>query len=863
MTDERFQDDELEFDDEFVLEDVELDADEFLDEPENADAPATPPRSVPGREQLAPTLNPDHAEEAIPQIAASEEEDDENFADLDPPAFGLADPGLPPEPSDASFEDVLGFAQEPADEAGEGDPQTWSVEVEPHAEWQTDADFVGESLETTVGGEPEEGTDPFGWGRDEAEAAPTASAFEGPEQALFDAAGAVGSDETRFEESGHWHGSAAAFEEIVGEVEHAPRPAAWDTREDDSDFDVDDLDALEAVEIERLDADDFAAEMGPDGYDEPESLVEFMESASEHQPVFGEDVEQAGFDADDDDLSLEPMPSISLDDFDLEDGDAGVAFDEAAEGFAAAAIEHEVADEAGAARDDWDLTLRADGSPMAAPEDEASQDWGEETFVVEDPAEAMAEPEPAAGFGGGRFEQPFAANPMTGAMAVPQGEGWESVELGVGAGDEGDETWEVSEEAPEEVDPEAYDEDDPIYGEEAMAASATVGVEESWSQQDAESDWSELEENYVDGEQEPELHVIGGPGSQRRGGGRLLAAAAVLLIGLGGAAGTIGWLHPEWLGLEPGGPAGVERIAVTRPELSLELARPELELRVADHAEAADGTESLPDSGGEPDVRGNTEIPGGSGQDLVAVTGPGGFDAGDAGGTSTGGVVEPGETPDVVDRGTGGDQLVVESTRPEFTPIEIGESLEMRGPSAEFAPTDLDSVRIGMRAWAQLTNEAVFVGTVRRIEASFVTLKMDAGEITLDREEIVAMVPISDAEDDPVEIENGFVRLGESGTLFGRILRNNGGEHVILETTDSRVSLPLESIDSVGIRTDAGIVVVDDDDDWLEARARRRLSGVESRQENRRNARGAESGDPTRTRSTLPILPAVPPSGGR
>ncbi|MCA8980317.1 MAG: hypothetical protein KDC14_09845, partial [Planctomycetes bacterium] len=243
MTDERFQDDELEFDDEFVLEDVELDADEFLDEPEDADAPAAPPRSVPGREQVAPTLHPDHAEERIPQTAASEGGAGEEFADLDPPAFGLADPGLPPDPREEGFEDVLGFGPDPVGATAEEDPEAWTVEVEPQAEWQMDSDFVGESLEATDPGQLADGADPFGWGQVEADAAPVAPAFQGPEQALFDAAGAVGSDEIRFDESGHWHGSTAAFEEIVGEVELAPRAAAWDTQEDDSDFDVDDLDA--------------------------------------------------------------------------------------------------------------------------------------------------------------------------------------------------------------------------------------------------------------------------------------------------------------------------------------------------------------------------------------------------------------------------------------------------------------------------------------------------------------------------------------------------------------------------------------------------------------------------------------------
>ncbi|MBK8976796.1 MAG: hypothetical protein IPM29_12835 [Planctomycetes bacterium] len=626
-----------------------------------------------------------------------------------------------------------------------------------------------------------------------------------------------GSDQPGFRDDGggRWGGRHVPLPDIVGE----------DTEQDASLFDADESGVDDYDEVEIVHVDETAAGVAADGGGELDfdAQLDGLDTLGALDGLGGELLERLG-----DSDAQDPFADLEF----ARDGEEpprdDARIDLAAYGIDPADGKRTASAEPGleaafgalpaAEDDDWDLTVRDEG-PSAEPATRHQQtDWNDESFVLldgqdDEPSEAdSVDAVPSGGFGGGRRDtfyaqgdEGFAEHELAAEDDAERGDG---LDTEVFAG-EFDEAWEISEETPDEAEEEL---DDGIYGRptEAVAPEYTYGPDDT-------RDLRELEETYYEDEPEVGVRVVGAGPRRRVGFARLAAAAAALLIV---GAGTVAIVDPSRFGLGDD-TALVERIAVARPSLPLEVPEPVLAVETAPPADvppvAQGGTDTTPGTPATPTTPDVPVTPDGQPPiEVGPIVPPTGPVAGPLGPAVPGGV-----TPIA---GPTGQE--VRTTPPEdqpFDPLPVGEEMEIRG--AQPAPPLLaDAVEPGVRAWAQLTNESVFVGTVRKIDASFVTLELATGEVTLERRSLAALQPLSEGGFDAlVEIEHGFVQVQGRGTLLGRVLRNEGSDAVVLATADGRVTIPHEDLGQLGVRTATGVVVIDDDDAWLESRARRRL----------------------------------------
>ena len=359
----------------------------------------------------------------------------------------------------------------------------------------------------------------------------------------------------------------------------------------------------------------------------------------------------------------------------------------------------------------------------------------------------------------------------------------------------------LEDELDDQLDSEATEDDfDPIYGDpqqeedyvDAELAEAPEG----------EPDHSEYEETYA--EADPALVVIGAPVRPRRGAWRVFAVAALLLIAAGG---TLAVARPDLVGLAD--PARlVDRIEIARPMIDVVVAPPTPVVEPTPDPVVVVAP-VLPPPVVEPPVVEPPVV-----EPRVATT-----------------PVPPvpvavGPTPPPV------------SVTPEARPSgvlapsndlsRVGEDLEVRvaeAPVRGRVHELADGIATGNQAFAQLKNLNFFVGRVKAMDANFITLALDPGEITLAFEELTAIVPLASEEYRMMQGgQESFVRLRNSNRLFGRILANGGiADNIVIEVQKNLVTIPKHAIEEIGGQSALGVQVLQDDGgDWVERLLRKR-----------------------------------------
>jgi hypothetical protein len=388
---------------------------------------------------------------------------------------------------------------------------------------------------------------------------------------------------------------------------------------------------------------------------------------------------------------------------------------------------------------------------------------------------------------------------------------------------------------------EAVEEHDPIYGEHA-AAAPEASFEPPAAEPEGFEDDPELAATMVESAP-PALRVVA-PASRSRTWGRRAAAAAVLVLGAGAAVLAI---EPKWLGLGANDPV-IERVEVARPRIDVSLPPP---------VTPNDGNPVTP-----PPVETQTPTP----QDPPVEPLPVDPDPVD----STPQLPDP--TPPPVDPRV---ELPVPveppivvtpapttpskpTLEPNFSPMMVGEYLEVISPVKDDAVAVPGVLPIGTRALAMMRNDEIFVGVVRRMDAKVVTLDLEPGEVSLALASLTRIQPLAEAGlDESMEAERGFVRLKNATRFFGRILRDAESGRVIVQVDGTRISLPKDQVDSFGASGSSPTnVVFEGDSDWLDQRVRQQLlqlgrGGVPLEP-------GGQEQAPRGTRSTETVAPTPP-----
>jgi len=362
---------------------------------------------------------------------------------------------------------------------------------------------------------------------------------------------------------------------------------------------------------------------------------------------------------------------------------------------------------------------------------------------------------------------------------------------------------------------------DPIYGD----VGAGIDEVEAQPYGDADGDEVGLAEDAEYGDEFDETYIEKEPSHGRvigalRGAGRSpwTKVAAALLVTIGAAGGTVATMRPEWFGLLPGAVAP-ERVEVARPQIQVGPITdvPEVETpTVVDVPSAVDA----------PAAPVTVESPGSV--DPVAVVSPKTEPTAvpSAPLVETAPLVRAPESSPV--------REVSESPSPvsprvakSFVGFETRDGMEIHDLTDAVPPrvAGVQVVSPGERAFAQLRNAEIFVGVVKRVEASFVTLDLEPGEISLSRSSLTTLTPLaSNAATEMLAAQHGYVRLPTEARLWGQILRNPMGEDVILQTEDAQIRVPRGSVVQLQGADPARTALVDSEDDsWLDSRIREQL----------------------------------------
>lgn len=107
-------------------------------------------------------------------------------------------------------------------------------------------------------------------------------------------------------------------------------------------------------------------------------------------------------------------------------------------------------------------------------------------------------------------------------------------------------------------------------------------------------------------------------------------------------------------------------------------------------------------------------------------------------------------------------------------------------------------VVMGGQAIARLANDSVFVGAVKKLSSSFVTLRTESGEITFARARLVSLRPVGEASGKLTKpsMVGSYVRLRNHNRLSGLIVETRE-ESVVLQVQSNQVVVPRTEIDTV------------------------------------------------------------------
>jgi len=498
---------------------------------------------------------------------------------------------------------------------------------------------------------------------------------------------------------------------------------------------------------------------------------------------------------------------------------------------------------AGLSPDEMGIDAR-DGDDVArAVEEEA--DWStadEEIEIVADDGDAdvvgdfaLMEGEPAEEFGIQPLDEVEVTAPASGV--------WDGGDTGfTRAGPRetthphaaGETEFEVAQDAEAEyaeAEDEAYD---PIYGSDAMPDSE-VGAQPLPVHAEADPDYSEYEESYVSHGAGVGTAMIGAPARRRRGAAALLAAAALALVGV---AGGFAYMHPEWLGLESA-PALVDRAVIARPTVAYDVGEPPPPsdapvITAPDKpTDPPSGTADpvVPAADPTPPVQDPTETPPDppTGGDPTGSTGPD---------VATGPDPRPAPTSSTNPDGPPGESAPADprpATPPPADATPVAQTLRI-GDDLMIRPADpLQRPRVhhlaeglvtGSQAFAQLKNMNFFLGRVKAMDSSLLTLDLAPGEVTIAFDDLNAIVPLASEEYRLMHgAADGFVRLTNRNKLFGKILTSSLADNVVLEVHKSQVVIPRTSVEEVRQQGNTDVQVLDEaDSDWIKTILQRQAS---------------------------------------
>jgi len=159
--------------------------------------------------------------------------------------------------------------------------------------------------------------------------------------------------------------------------------------------------------------------------------------------------------------------------------------------------------------------------------------------------------------------------------------------------------------------------------------------------------------------------------------------------------------------------------------------------------------------------------------------------------------------------------------------IGAGDALITDEPLVPTASQPVDGVLPGNRAFAQLQNGNYFIGNIKQIDASQVTLRLGRGEITLVRTELVKLLPLGTDDYEALQkVNSGSVRLTNRNRLVGSIISDIADDYVVLEFRSNRVMLPKAAVGEV-VQGDGDaslrLATTREEDDWLRRLVERQL----------------------------------------
>ncbi len=152
---------------------------------------------------------------------------------------------------------------------------------------------------------------------------------------------------------------------------------------------------------------------------------------------------------------------------------------------------------------------------------------------------------------------------------------------------------------------------------------------------------------------------------------------------------------------------------------------------------------------------------------------------------------------------------------------------EETGGPARRVVEPIEGMVPGSRAFAQLHNGNYFIGSVKAVDRSSLTLRMEEGEVTLPVAGIVRLTALGTKDYDELQkVTSGTIRLTNNNRLVGSILSGIADDHIVLEFRSNRVMLPKSAIGEVVAgqeQQDVRLDTTSEEDAWLRRLAAREL----------------------------------------